>query len=314
MKIGITGGTGFVGSRLARRVVAEGHEAVLVSRGRRSRPPAVTDRPDASFVAASVADERALRRAFDDCDRVAHLAGINVERNDQTYDAVHVTGTRNVVAAAEDAGVSKVLLSSYLKARPDGPSAYHTSKWAAEEAVRNAGLDYTVLKQGITYGPGDHMLEHVSRVLATLPVFGLIGCTERRLRPLAVEDLVDIAAASLLDDRLTETTVGVVGPDELTLREVVSSVADALSVDPVLIPLPVGVHHVLGWVQERAMEVPITTVAQVRMLTEGACEPAPRSVCETVPADLAPTAAFSAERIRNSLSDPRPYGIGDLRF
>ena len=314
MNIAITGGTGFLGSHLARRLADAGHQVRLVSRGTGDRPSALRDLPHTEFVAASVTDSDALRDAFDGCDAVAHLAGINVERGSQTYETVHVEGTRNVVTAAEDAGVSTVVLSSFLRARPACGSAYHESKWAAEEIVRGSGLDYTVLKPGVTYGPGDQMLTHVARWLATVPVFGLVGFEERRLRPLAVADLVDVAATALTADRLSESTVAVVGPEELPLREVVRRIGAVVGREPLQIPVPVRVHYAIARVQARIMETLITSTAQVRMLAEGVTEPAPEGVCDPLPEDLRPDRPFSRERVERGIPEVRPYGLGDLRW
>src|SRR5215813_3211360 len=136
MKIAITGSSGFVGGHLSRLLASEGHELVLVSRRN----------------GIDVADAAGLTRAFDGCGAVIHCAGINREIGNQTYSRVHVQGTRAVVDSAKRAGVSKVVLMSFLRARPNCGSAYHESKWAAEEIVRGSGLDYTIVKAGMTYG------------------------------------------------------------------------------------------------------------------------------------------------------------------
>ena len=91
---------------------------------------------------------------------------------------------------------------SFLRARPDCDSPYHESKWEAEEIVRNSGVDYTVIKAGIVYGRGDHMLDHLSHALHTFPIFGLVGLKEKSIRPLAVEDLVHVMRAALVDKRI----------------------------------------------------------------------------------------------------------------
>jgi NADH dehydrogenase len=82
--------------------------------------------------------------------------------------------------AAERAGVQRLALLSFLRARPDCGSAYHESKWAAEQIVRASGLDWTVLKPGMIYGRGDHMLDHLSRALHTFPVFVRLGSMRSR--------------------------------------------------------------------------------------------------------------------------------------
>ena len=107
MKVAITGGTGFVGRHLAAELSATGSDVVLVARGRDRSDLRVTERPNVSWVAAGVGDADALREAFAGCDVVVHCAGINREIGAQTYAAVHVDGTRNVVDAARATGVAK---------------------------------------------------------------------------------------------------------------------------------------------------------------------------------------------------------------
>ena len=141
MKIAITGGNGFVGSHLTRALVHDGHEVVQIARNPRPSEELASN-SRVSFFSSSIDDEDALARAFEGCEGVAHLAGINREIGTQTYERIHVAGTRKVMSAAKRTGVQKIALSSFLRARPDCGSAYHESKWAAEE-TRIPGLDYT---------------------------------------------------------------------------------------------------------------------------------------------------------------------------
>jgi nucleoside-diphosphate-sugar epimerase len=176
MRIAITGGSGFVGGHLARSLVAGGHEVVLIARGIDRRDPSVGRLDQATMVLGSVGELPALREAFAGCEGVAHLAGINREIGSQTYDRVHVQGTRNVVEAAQAERVRRVEMLSFLRARPGCGSPYHESKWEAEEITRSSGLDYTILKSGMIYGRGDHMLDHLSRGLRTFRVFPSSAC------------------------------------------------------------------------------------------------------------------------------------------
>ena len=138
MRIAITGATGFIGGHLKNRLTGEGHEVVRIGR----------HRIDDAIVHNSLDDVDQLTAAFAGCKAVAHCAGINREIGGQTYARVHVDGTRNVIEAARRAGVDKILFTSFLRARPDCGSAYHESKWTAEEVVRNSGLDFTIIKAG----------------------------------------------------------------------------------------------------------------------------------------------------------------------
>lgn len=302
MKVAITGATGFIGSHLAVRLSSEGHEVVHI--GRRSTGEEI--------IKASLDDVDQLAAAFAGCQAVAHCAGINREVDGETFQRVHIEGTRNVVEAARRAGVEKIVLMSFLRARPDCDSPYHESKWAAEEIVRESGLDYTIIKAGVVYGRGDHMLDHLSHAFHTFPVFALVGFEEKTVRPLAVEDLVHVMRASLIDRRLKRQTLALVGPEEIFLSEAVRRVAEVLDKQPVMFPLPVWCHQLMARVFELTMKVPLVSLAQVRILSEGVSEAA--SPVTAVPYDLVPTRRFSPEQIRNGLPHPAPFCVGNLRL
>ena len=304
MRIAITGSTGFVGSHLTTRLVSEGHEVVRLARRPRSG--------EADIIVSQLDDVNQLSEAFAGCEAVAHCAGINREIGEQTYERVHVEGTRNVVEAAKAAGVEKILLMSFLRARPNCGSRYHESKWEAEEIVRNSGLDYTIFKAGVVYGRGDHMLDHLSHALHTFPVFGLVGFKEKSIRPLAIEDLVHVMRAALIDRRLKQQTVAVLGPEEIYLSEAVRRVAEVVGKQPLMFPLPVVCHLSMASFFEWTMKVPLTSLAQVRILSEGVVEPG--SPVVPLPYDLVPTRRFTTDQIRSGLPEPGPFCVGDLRL
>ena len=304
MRIAITGATGFVGSHLANRFESEGHEVVLIARGSR--------KDDVRLVVSDLSDVSVLREAFERCQAVAHCAGINREIGDQTYARVHVEGTRKVVEAAKRAGVERLVLMSFLRARPQCGSAYHESKWEAEEIVRNSRLDYTIIKAGVVYGRGDHMLDHLSHALHTFPVFGLVGLEEKSIRPLAVEDLVHAMRAALVDRRMKRQKVALLGPEEIYLSEAVRRVAEVIGKRPLMIRMPICFHKLLARVCEWTMRVPLVSLAQVRILSEGVVEPA--SPVVPLPYDLVPTRRFTADQIRSGLPQARPFCVGDLRW
>lgn len=140
MKIAITGASGLIGRAVARELAYAGHELVLIARGSNGRERTLSRLPHAQFVRASIADEQAVTHGLTGCDAVAHCAGINREIGEQTYAAVHIEGTRVLVRASQQAGVKRIAMISFLRARPGCGSGYHESKWAAEEIVRASGL------------------------------------------------------------------------------------------------------------------------------------------------------------------------------
>lgn len=271
MKIAITGGTGFVGKHLAQLLIEDGHDVVILSRG--TRPWAV-ESPQITVVQSNLDSISALTGAFEGCQAIAHCAGINREVGNQTYESLHINGTRNVLAAAKAAGVKHIVFTSYLRARPHCGSAYLESKAAAETLILESGLPYTLLRVGILYGAGDHMLSHLRFALSTLPVFGLVSLGDIRLRPVAIHDFCLIMKAALLETELLDKTVAVIGPEEMTLKETASRVAAVLKKNPRYLPTPLWALYAMAWTCEQIMKEPLVTIAQVRMLSEGISEPA----------------------------------------
>lgn len=312
MRVAITGGTGFVGGHLAAALSAGGHEAVVLARGVDSRPWAreVLHLPRVTFVEASIDDYEALVRAFKGCEAVAHCAGINREVGSQTYDAVHVRGTANVVRAAEEADVLRLAPLSFLRARPDCGSGYHESKWAAEELVRASSLEWTVLKPGMMFGSGDHMLNHLSHALSTFPLF--VGIGPRRVRPLAVEDAVKVLLAALVDGRLPKQTVPLVGPTEIRFDDAARMVAKVIGKRRLFVEAPIMFHHLMARLAERLMTVPLISLAQARILEEEVIEPA--CAPDQVPDDLLPLTQFDERSIRSGLPNPGRFQLDDLRW
>ena len=305
MRVAITGGTGFVGRHLADRLKSEGHEVLLLARHPRAGHAH-------SVIANHLSDVTELTAVFRGYDVVAHCAGINREVGKQTFQRIHVKATQNVVKAAKQAGVQKIVLLSFLRARPKCKLPYHESKWEAEEIVRNSGLDYTIIKAGVIYGRGDHMLDHLSHALHTFPFFALVGLKEKTVRPLAIEDLVNVMRAAIIDRRLRRQTIALLGAEEIYLSEAVRRVAEVVGKQPFMFPLPIWLHRLMARVFEATMKVPLASVAQIQILSEGIVEPA--TAVSPLPYDLIPTRRFTVEQIRNGLPEAKAFCVGDLRW
>ena len=299
MKIAITGGTGFIGRHLARDLISRGHEVVVISRGLYSRNMQQVE--ETSFVALDINNTDKLTEAFRGCDAVAHCAGTSVQDGRQTFQQLHVNGARSAVTAAERAGVKKFVLVSYLTVRPNVNSEYHTTKWQGEEIVRASKLNYTILKAGLVYGQGDHLLNNLSNLFRKMPVFATVGIKEKTVRLVAIEDLVAVIRASLLDEnRLSRQTVAVIGPEEFPFSTAARRIAKAMR-RPFLIvlPFPVLFQRILAWFSERFMPKPLITKAQVQMLADGISKPLPDS--QMTPDDLVPKILFTEDQIKKGL-------------
>lgn len=298
MKIAITGGTGFIGRHVARDLAERGHEVIAIARGQYSRNNQPVE--GATFLALDANDTDKLTQAFDGCDAVIHCAGTSVEDARQTFERLHVEGTRSAVNAAERAHVKKFVLVSYLSVRPNIKSEYHTTKWRGEELVRLSKLNFTILKAGLIYGQGDHLLHNLSNLFRKMPIFAAVGLREKSVRLVAVEDLVDVIRASLEETRFSRQTVAVLGPEEFPFSQAARRIAKAMGKPSLLVlPFPVFFHRILAFVSERFMPKPLITKSQVQMLADGISQATPESV--PLPDELKPKTLFTEEQIRKGL-------------
>jgi uncharacterized protein YbjT (DUF2867 family) len=261
------------------------------------------------IVAASVVDENALKEVMRDIDAVVHCAGINREVGDQTYERVHVQGTATLVRAAEAAGVKKFVFVSFLRARPGTGSPYHESKWQAEEIVRRSSMDWTVVKPGMTYGRGDHMLDHLSHAFHSIPIF--VGIGHRRARPVAIADVVRVLRAAV-NGELPKSTVAVVGPTLIRFDDAARLVARVTHRKVLFVSLPLAFHQALALVCEAFMTVPMVSRAQVFMLREEVVEPT--GIVDDLPPHLMPATPFDENSIRSGLPEAGRFRRTDFKW
>lgn len=290
MKIAVTGGTGFIGRHLVRALLDAGHEVVVLARGTNSEKSLFKEDDKVEMVEASLADGAKLAAAIRGCDAVYHCVGINREKGEQTFLKVHVQGTNNLLSAFRQTGVKRLIMVSFLRAASRTDSPYHMTKWMSEEAVRESGLNYTIFKPGVVFGEGDGFVTNMKKTIQSLPFFGLPGLRATSVSPVYVGDFCQAMVAVLEDQETFKKTYSYVGPEELTLAEIVDKVADSINIIPTKIPMPVFVHRIAALAMENLMPEPLLTSAQVTMLSESLSEPEPAT--DPLPEHLKATTKF----------------------
>ncbi|MCA3255964.1 MAG: NAD(P)-dependent oxidoreductase [Alphaproteobacteria bacterium] len=149
MILAVTGGTGFVGSRLLKMALAQGHEVRALTRSERPMQPGV------SWIPGDLDAETALARLCDGADAVIHIAGVINAPDRAGFLAGNAGGTGRMVRAAETVGVRRFVHVSSLAAREPGLSMYGMSKAESEARVRDSRLDWSIVRPPGVYGPGD---------------------------------------------------------------------------------------------------------------------------------------------------------------
>ena len=265
MIIGITGATGFVGRHILQRLIERGHRArALVRRPDRA---SFASR-DVEIVPGSLADAGALRALVAGADAVIHLVAIIVERGAATFDTVHVAGTAAVIAAAQDAGVRRLVHMSALGARDDArATAYHRTKARGEQLVRESGLDYVIFRPSMIAGPGSAPIRMLARIHRFAPVVPVFGSGTFPLQPVWIGDVADAFALAAEGKGAGACELG--GPEIVTYETFVRAIGRASGHIRPVIHVPLALVRLAA----RAMDplgaaAPITS-DQLQMLVEG---------------------------------------------
>jgi uncharacterized protein YbjT (DUF2867 family) len=266
MKVFLTGSTGFVGSHLYRRLLSDGHELRVLVRRRgilSIKLGAIEE------VEGEISSEH-LKTMMAGCDAVINLVGIIYERGRSTFEAVHHLGTRNLVKAAQQSGVQRFIQMSALGARPGNASAYHLTKFAAEEEVRSSGIHFVILRPSLIFGPGSAFIRQMINVMRSVPFVRPVAGTGKYLfRPVHVNDVVECFAHSLTNAVATGKTIDLVGGEELTLNQITDELADCMNVRKRAVHIPLPFMKFAASVFSRLPVKPPVTPTQLRMLEEG---------------------------------------------
>jgi NADH dehydrogenase len=268
MKVLVTGGTGVVGKAAVDRLVAAGHTVRLLSRhadhDAREWPQGVEAHE------GDVSTDEGVRGAADGCDAVLHVVGIVAEHPPEaTFQAVNVEGTRRMAAEAKRAGARRFVYVSSLGAE-GGESAYHRSKKAAEDAVREVDPPgWLVVRPGNVYGPGDEVISLLLKMVRTLPAIPLVGWGDQPFQPVWHEDLGEALARAATGTGPERAVVELAGPEVTTTREILERLEALTDRHPVHLPVPELLAKMGTHVAETAgMELPVKE-DQITMLLEG---------------------------------------------
>jgi len=238
----ITDATNFVGRALVRRLATEYREVRCLLQPSQREQRLATDILF-STVSASMSDLPALRTAMQDVTAIVHL--MREEDPDQEERLHrHAEDTATLVEAAHEAGVRRFIYLSHLGA--DRASAYplFRARGEAEAAVRESGLDYTILQTSITYGPEDVFTNVLVMLAKTVPfVLPIPETGLSRFQPLWVVDLTRCVVATLDQDDLIRQTILLGGPEHFTLEQMVTEMLAAAGMRRRLVRVRLPLMH-----------------------------------------------------------------------
>ena len=262
MNVLVTGGTGFVGPSIVRKLVEDGHTVRVLEHTR----GAGAELPNQDAVQGSMTDAASLRRAVEGQDVVVHLVAILTGKPEE-FRSVMEQGSRDLLDAARDAGVERFVLMSALgtteKTKDLVP--YYGAKWQMEQDVNASGLEHVIFRPSFVFGPEGGALGQFKRIAKLAPVTPIVGPGTQRIQPIWIDDLAAYFAASVEKREAANRTFELGGPDNVTWNEFWSRLKHAQGSRRPSIHLPFGLMRAQATVLELLPKPPVTR-DQLKML------------------------------------------------
>ena len=266
MRILVTGGTGFVGSRIVHALRTEGRDVRALVR--RPEGSAHLASLGVELATGDVTDAASLAAAADGCTHLIHLVAILKGKPDD-FDRVMTRGTRNVIAAAKGAGIERFVLMSALgtTATTKDVVPYFGAKFAMEQDTVASGLEYTIFRPSFVFGRGGALATFMKQVRYS-PVVTVIGSGKRRVQPIWIDDVAEHFARALDTPAAANKTFEIGGPDIVTWDELYRTIAKVLGKRRALAHIPAGLASTGARATQWIPKAPLSA-DQVAMIEAG---------------------------------------------
>ncbi|HUZ89050.1 MAG TPA: NAD(P)H-binding protein [Candidatus Acidoferrales bacterium] len=259
----ITGAGGFVGRRLVMRLSAS-HQVRAMLR----RPAGIAFPAAVQPVQADLLRPESLTAALRGIEVVIHTAALvanNREPYRGAYDQANRIGTQNLMAAAAQAGVARIVLLSGLGTHPAAPGSYMATRYGMEQAVRESGIAHVILQPSVLFGEGAEFVAALARLTQRLPVIPLLGGGRVRFQPLHVQDLLTCLDRAVHDRSLLGRSIELGGAEQLTFKEVLEAICRAQGRRRLLLPLPLWAARIPARVMSALLAHPPLTPAALEL-------------------------------------------------
>jgi len=216
----VTGGTGFIGPKIVHALREREQPVRSLVRGSGGRSAATLASWGAELVPGDMGDAASLRRAAEGAEVVVHLVSIR-QGSDEDFRRVMEQGTRNLVAAAKDAGVKRFVLMSALGTSEETRDLvpYYHSKWEMEQVVLGSGIEHVIFRPSFVFARDGGILPTFRRLARVAPVTPIIGPGLQRIQPIWVDDVAAYFAAGVDKPEAANRVFELGGPDAVTWNE-----------------------------------------------------------------------------------------------
>jgi uncharacterized protein YbjT (DUF2867 family) len=266
----ITGATGYIGRHLVTRLVADGERPRCLVRNT-DRAAGILPSDAVELIQGDTTQPDSLAKALEGVDTIVHTAFITADHKQSAgnhYQETNVQGTMNLVKAAQAAGVKRIIEVSGLGTKPDKAGSYMQGRYLAEKAVKESGLDWTIIQPSVLFGKDAPFIKGLAGLIRTSPVMPLIGGGKMLFQPIFVEDVVTVICKVLADPSNSNGKTYVIGgPAYYTFTQIIDEVLHAMHKHRLKVPAPTVFVGMGAAVMEAILPKPPLTKAAMTLFT-----------------------------------------------
>ncbi|MFL5925159.1 MAG: SDR family oxidoreductase [Gaiellaceae bacterium] len=256
----VTGATGFIGPRVVHALRERDLPVRALVRRPSDNSASTIAAWGAELVQGDMTDAESLRRAVEGADAVVHLVAIRQGRPDD-FRRVMEEGTRDLVAAAREAGVRRFVLMSALGTSEETKDLvpYYHAKWEQEQTLRASGLEHVVFRPSFVFARDGGILPTFRKLARLTPVTPIIGSGTQRIQPIWVDDVASYFAQSVDHAGAANRVFELGGPDDVSWNEFWERLKRALGMRRPSVHVPVGLMRMNALLTERLPgNIPLT--------------------------------------------------------
>lgn len=253
MKVLVTGGTGFTGSRVVPLLLQNGFEVRCLTRPSSDRAPLST--LTVEWVTGDLSDAESLTAALRGMDALVNIASLGFGHAD------------TILGSMKEAGVKRGIFVSTTAIFTQLNAGSKSIRLAAEEAIHTSGLDYTILRPTMIYGsPRDRNMWRLIRLLRITPVMPIFGDGESLQQPIFADDVAQAVLLALKTNDTIGRSYNIAGKEPLTYNQVIDTVAAALGKRVWKLHLPyMPIVRLLQFTERIGLRLPIKAEQVLRL-------------------------------------------------
>ena len=264
----IFGGSGQIGSYLIRKLTKNNYKVTIVTRNLHQKGYAIKTQANAGYidiVEAKIYEEEKIRKLFSKTDICINLIGILYESSKgNTFKNIHSYFPSILAKLCNEYKVEQFIHVSALGINDAKDSRYAESKLEGEANIKKNFPSVTILRPSVVYSVDDNFTTNFMALLDKLPIFPLYYKGATKFTPIHCSDLTDIIFHIILNS-LNSKTIDCVGPEVLSLKEILQKLLKLINKKRLLIPLPIFFAKITALIFQQFPK-PILTLDQLKLL------------------------------------------------